>query len=359
MAEILQQCRAGLLLLCGPEIYQIGGGKATPKPSAGLRVHLSLWPARLTVRSVVRGLVLSVGIFVLLVPPASAWYPRLSDESLVRGPLEGSLVGRNRAYYTGRGETLMEVARRAGLGYQALVQANPGIDPWQPGSGTQLVLPYAAVLPTQLQQPGITINLAEYRLYLVWREDEQLRVRIYPIGLGREGWLTPVGLYQVESMIDDPLWTMPEAMRQNNPEMPRVVPPGPDNPLGRHWIGLSLPGYGIHGTNRPYGIGRRVSHGCVRLYPRDIADLIGRVERGMAVKVIYQPIKLGRQGDRLLLEAHPDYQDSQQKPLGVLETQAELLAWDGVLPQPLVAEILSERRGVPRVLVPGKPGPAR
>jgi L,D-transpeptidase ErfK/SrfK len=214
-------------------------------------------------------------------------------------------------------------------------------------------------LPLALQQPGITINLAEYRLYLVWEEDNQWRVRIYPIGLGRDGWLTPEGEYQVANMIENPVWTMPAALREENPQLPAVIPPGPENPLGSHWIGLSQPGYGIHGTNRPYGIGRRVSHGCIRLYPDDIRDLVKRVARGMAVKVIYQPIKLGRQGKTLYLEAHKDYLERFPDAPAEVRRQAQVLGWQQPLLEEIIAPHLVASRGVPQPLISREAGNRR
>ena len=288
-----------------------------------------------------------------------AWYPRLPSAGSIDPPLAGRLVGSNRDYYIGRADTLLEVARRGRLGYQNLVAANPGVDPWQPSPGARLVLPYATLLPPGLAQPGVTINLAEFRLYLVWRDGEQLRVRIYPIGLGRDGWLTPEGEYQVANMIENPLWTMPATLREENPELPAVIPPGPDNPLGSHWIGLSEPGYGIHGTNRPYGIGRQVSHGCIRLYPSGIRDLVNRVARGMAVKVIYQPIKLGRQGETLYLEAHQDYLGRLPDALAEVRRQAQALGWQRPLLDEIIAPHLAGSRGVPQPLVSREAGNSR
>jgi len=288
-----------------------------------------------------------------------AWYPRLLSASIIDPPLAGTLVGSNRDYYIGRADTLMEIARRGQLGYQNLVAANPGVDAWQPPTGARLVLPYATLLPTGLAQPGVTINLAEFRLYLVWRDGEQLRVRIYPIGLGRDGWLTPEGEYKIANMIENPVWTMPATLREENPELPAVIPPGPDNPLGSHWIGLSQPGYGIHGTNRPYGIGRQVSHGCIRLYPSGIQDLVNRVARGMTVKVIYQPIKLGRQGETLYLEAHRDYLERLPDALAKVRRQAQVLGWQRPLLDEIIAPHVTLSRGVPQPLVIREAGNSR
>lgn len=277
---------------------------------------------------------------------AQAWYPRLASESLIS--LEsGGVVGKNRPYIIGADETLMEIARRGRLGFSGLVNANPGQDAWVPEVGSELLLPYQAIVPPSFK-PGITINLAEYRLYLVEQEADAYRVRIYPIGLGREGWQSPEGSYSIAEMIQDPIWTRPENMR--DPNLPTIIEAGPDNPLGRYWLGLSRPGYGIHGTNRPYGIGRRVSHGCIRLYAADIKDLAGRVKRGTPVRIIYQPIKVFLSDGALVVEVHPDYLGRVADPGGEIRSQLKALGWQGEPAGSALQEVVAEAKGIPVVL---------
>ena len=285
---------------------------------------------------------------VLALPaPGDSWYPRNQAESLLANNTGGTLVGADKVFFAGAGDTLMEIARRGQLGFQNLVAANPGVNPWQPDIGRELVLPYATILPLGLQQ-GITVNLAEFRLYLVWQDAGRMRVRIYPIGLGREGWATPEGNYRVTNIIDSPVWTVPAALREENPETSPVVAPGPENPLGSHWIGLSVDGYGIHGTNRPYGVGRRVSHGCIRLYPQDIIDLVDKISRGTPVKIIYQPIKVGRQADTFYLEVHADYLGRVDDPMKEVQNQMAALGWLPPVPETEnFFRIIQEARGIP------------
>ncbi len=277
---------------------------------------------------------------------ADAWYPRLASEALIT-PHRGGVVGSNRPYVVGNDETLMEIARRGRLGFSALVNANPGQDEWLPTVGSELLLPYAAVIP-QTFEPGITVNLAEYRLYLVEKQDDAYRIRIYPIGLGREGWQSPEGAYRIAEMIEDPVWTRPEVMR--DPDLPSIIEAGPDNPLGRYWLGLSIPGYGIHGTNRPFGIGRRVSHGCIRLYQADIEDLVKRVKRGTPVTIIYQPVKVVSSDGQLVVEVHPDYlgrfADLEQEVMARLDQAG----WQGEPDKDLLRKIASEAKGIPVVV---------
>ncbi len=257
------------------------------------------------------------------------------------------MIGANKPFIVGRDDSLVEIARRGRLGFQPLVAANPGVDPWLPAAGRELVLPYAALLPPGLLPRGITINLAEYRLYLVWEERGRRQVRIYPIGLARDGWMTPEGDYRVSVVIENPLWTIPEPLRKEYAAGSAVIPAGPENPLGTHWIGLSLSGYGIHGTNRPYGIGRRVSHGCVRLYPRDILDLADKVTRGMPVRVIYQPIKVGRQGGDLYLEVHRDFLGRIKNPPARIRDQLMRRGWRAEPDLRRVEQVLENARGIP------------
>ncbi len=282
---------------------------------------------------------------LLLPPPVRAWYPRLDSEALVRPAPSGAIVGTNRPYVIGSDETLMEIARRGRLGFSALVNANPGQDAWLPEVGAELLLPYSAIVPGAYR-PGITINLAEYRLYLVEEEGGLFRVRIYPIGLGREGWLSPEGTYTIAEMIKDPIWTRPETMR-GDPTVPNIIAAGPENPLGSFWLGLSLPGYGIHGTNRPYGIGRRVSHGCIRLYPSDITDLAARVTRGTPVTIVYQPAKVAIVEEQLYVEVHPDYLGRIGDLYAEVSAQAARLGWQAPLDRRFLRGIIAESRGIP------------
>jgi L,D-transpeptidase ErfK/SrfK len=281
-------------------------------------------------------LFLLLALLLCLPGSAIAWYPRLAAQGTVAELVPGAVIGADRSYVVGPGETLMEIARRAGLGYQALAAANPGVDPWFPEVGHELVLPFAALLPPEIG-PGITINLAEYRLYLAQREKGGWRVRIYPVGLGRQGWETPEGDYTIVNKVADPTWTPPDSLRAEKPELPAAVLPGPDNPLGGFWLGLSAPGVGLHGTNQPYGVGRRVSHGCIRLYPDDIADLAGRVAVGTPVRIVYRPVKAARRGDRLLLEVHPDFLERFPDPAAALAEAARRACWPQRLPAAIKA----------------------
>ncbi len=207
-------------------------------------------------------------------------------------------------------DTLIDIARRHGLGYQDIVRANPKVNIWVPGEGTEVVLPTQFVLPPG-PRVGVVLNLAEYRLYYFpkAKEGETAYVMTYPISIGRMDWETPLGKTSVISKVRKPSWYVPQSVlaeheADGNP-LPRIVPPGPDNPLGEYAMRLGLPGYLIHGTNRPAGVGMRVTHGCVRMFPEDIEFLFSKIDLNTAVRIINQPIKMGWSGDELVMEAHP------------------------------------------------------
>jgi L,D-transpeptidase ErfK/SrfK len=223
----------------------------------------------------------------------------LPDEAPADAPGFGRMAVRASAHE----DTLLDLARENGLGYTEIVAANPGIDPWLPGRGTRVVLPKAHLLPDAPRE-GLVLNLADQRLYRFGPDGRLLDTA--PIGIGSEGRGTPTGTTRVRAKRTDPTWYVPRSIRRERPELPAVVPPGPDNPLGRHALYLDWPAYLIHGTNEPWGIGRRVSAGCIRLYPEDVARLYPEVAVGTAVRVVDQPVKLGRWEGALLLEVHPD-----------------------------------------------------
>ena len=206
-------------------------------------------------------------------------------------------------------DTLIEIARRHGLGYQDIVRANPDVDTWLPGEGTEVVLPTRYVLPPG-QRRGLILNLPEYRLYYFPQPEagKPAIVMTYPISIGRMDWETPLGRTSVISKVRNPAWYPPASVRAEHAAdgdpLPRIVPPGPDNPLGKYAMRLGLPGYLIHGTNRPAGVGMRVTHGCIRLFPEDIGFLFGQVDLNTPVRIINEPVKIGWNGDELVIEVH-------------------------------------------------------
>jgi len=250
-------------------------------------------------------------------------------------PIRGDLVGDLMNVPVRQEDTLLDIARRYGFGLLELAHANPEVDRWLPGSGRNVLLPGMRVLPGPVRS-GIVINLAELRLYYYQpiQADGEQWVETYPVSVGRMDWQTPLGTTRIISKITDPAWHPPESIRREHAEsgdiLPLVVPSGPDNPLGQFAMRLAIPGYLIHGTNRPYSIGMHVTHGCIRLYPEDISHLFKRVDTGASVQLMNEPEKLGWLGNTLYLEVHrkeesTDYVEAMERVVGLLA-----VALDGV-----------------------------
>jgi L,D-transpeptidase ErfK/SrfK len=220
-------------------------------------------------------------------------------------------------------DTFVSLARTYNVGYEELRQANPGVDAWLPGEGTKITIPTLYVLP-RAPQRGIVVNVAELRMYYFPENSGTApegvapgsrRVITHPISIGRMDWATPLGVTTVTAKVANPSWYPPQSIRDEhaarNDFLPRVVPPGPDNPLGNHSMRLGIPGYLIHGTNRPSGVGMRVTHGCVRMFPEDIEALYKTVPVGTRVNIVNQPVKIGWTADgTLYLESHPALMES-------------------------------------------------
>jgi len=277
-------------------------------------------------------------------------------------PEGANIIGRQQVIAATHEDTLIELARSHDLGYVELAAANPDIDPWLPGEGTEVVLPTAHLLPPG-EQEGIVINLAEQRLYYF---DDPGGPVSFPIGVGREGADTPLGTTKVVRKREDPTWHPPASARREDPSLPRSVPPGPENPLGDRALYLGWPAYLVHGTNEPYGIGRRVSRGCIRLYPEDIRALYPMVAKGTAVRVIDEPVKIQEVQGALYLEAHPSLEQASQieeagafEPESVPEVRERLVAAAGeaadLLNWPAIEDALASRRGIP-VRISLRPG---
>lgn len=229
-------------------------------------------------------------------------------------------IGETVIYKAQYEDTFVHLARDYNLGYTEMRAANPDIDPWLPGAGTEIILPLMQILP-DAPHDGIVVNLPEMRLFAFVNGDEAPDT--YPIGVGREGLLTPEGSTTVSRKIVGPTWRPTPRMLKEHPEYKSEYLPGdPENPMGSHALYLAWPTYGIHGTNRPFGIGRRVSSGCMRMYPESIVALYDRIPVGTKVTVVNQPIKLAWINDKLYLEAHPDIdQATQMEEYGYVQSE--------------------------------------
>lgn len=232
-------------------------------------------------------------------------------------PNGDSVVGDVYPYWTLQGQDLFDVAYLRDLGYEELTAANRAVDSLSPGEDTRLVIPQIFILPDAPRE-GLVINIAEPRLYYYPKGSSQ--VITYPLGIGREGWSTPLGMTRVINKKEAPVWRPPESIRKEHEELgdplPLVVEAGPENPLGTHALYLGIPGYLIHGTNKEkgWGVGRRVSHGCIRLYPNDIATLFPEVPVNAKVNIVDQPYKAGWRDGQFYLEVQPPLINLDEEP---------------------------------------------
>jgi len=294
-------------------------------------------------------------------PPGSAGLPPIATHVFPYDPKTVSVVGVLQLTHARHEDTLADIARRFNLGFDEVARANPGVDPWLPGEGTRIVLPTQFVLPDAPHE-GLVINVAALRVFYFPKaaKGEPRTVMTFPIGIGKVGWATPIGTTKIVSKRKDPYWTPPASVRKEHAEegdiLPARVPPGPDNPLGAFAMNLGWPSYLIHGTNKPAGVGLRASHGCIRMYPEDIAAVFDGIAVGTKVTVVDQPLLYRWQGDSLYVQAYPPHLEQEEDP--ALETKPAFTEsmlsrmWQRAKPHggridpALVEQVVNEQRGV-------------
>ncbi|WP_311950843.1 L,D-transpeptidase family protein [Halomonas piscis] len=251
------------------------------------------------------------------------------DKGVYPLPSDGNMVGQAYSVEATQEQTLLDISREHNVGYEEIRNANPEVSLWVPGEGTEVKIPARHILPP-VPREGLVINLAELRLYYypATREGETPRVETYPIGIGREGNDTPLGITKTTIKLEDPAWYPPDSIRreaaEQGKELPGVVPPGPENPLGEHAILLDIPGYLLHGTDKPDGIGMRVSHGCIRLYPEDIETLFSDIPSGTTVNIVDIPTKIGRSGDQLYAQSFRSLSEQEASLDDIIDSVDEL-----------------------------------
>ena len=267
-------------------------------------------------------------------------------------------------------DTLTDIARRFNVGYEEIVRANPGVDPWLPGEGREIVIPSQFILPNAPRE-GIVINVPAMRLfyYPKVKKGEKQVVHTYPIGVGRVGWATPEGTTKIVRGQKDPTWRptpsiLKEHLEEKGEKLDKVIGPGPDNPLGRYAFYLGWPSYMIHGTNKPSGVGLRSSHGCIRLYPEDIEQLFKMAPIGTQVRVVNQPFVFGWHDGSLHIQAYDvledDTRDWKKAQVKLLKKdladriQKELAARNEKIDWDAVTQLTHEPRGIP-VSISGGP----
>jgi L,D-transpeptidase ErfK/SrfK len=287
-------------------------------------------------------------------PAAARVFPLPEDNSTV--------IGEDSSVTTVYQDTLPDLAQRFSLGYYEIIRANPGVDVWIPGAGRRLTLPGRRILPPGPRE-GIVVNLPEHRLYYYPkpRPGEGPVVITYPVSIGKMDWRTPLGETRIVAKVRNPPWYPPESVRKEHAErgdpLPKVVPPGPDNPLGNFAmrLGVGSGSYLIHGTNNPIAVGMAVTHGCIRMYPEDIAALFPLVPVGTKVRLVNEPVKVAWVEGQLLIEVHPpvDAEGQSIEPdVGVLEplldqvlgSDTAAIHWD------LARETLQAATGMPTLV---------
>lgn len=218
------------------------------------------------------------------------------------------VIGEMTEHTISAGETMVGIARTYGVGFVELRAANASMDPWSLKENDWLVVPTAHIVPHGLGT-GITINLGDFRLYYVSQEG---KIFSWPIGIGRAGYEAPMGFSKVVEKRRRPVWRPTKKQREVDPDLPVEVPPGPDNPLGDYALRVGWDGYAIHGTSKPDGVGRRVSGGCIRMYPEHIAELFDLVTVNENVSITDQATKFGWRNGALYFEAHPSGERADQ-----------------------------------------------
>lgn len=264
-------------------------------------------------------------------------------------------VSINKQTIASRDDDLLDIARRFDLGQNEIIRLNPTVDRWLPKNGEQIQLQSERLLP-EAPHSGLVLNLPEFRLYFFPKPNvgEAAIVTSHPISIGRQDWDTPLGITRIIEKKKNPTWTPPASIKKEHAEkgdpLPDVVPAGPDNPLGLYAMRLGIPGYLIHSTNKPYGVGMRVSHGCIRMYPEDIAKIFQRVQVNTLVTIVNQAVKVGWYKNSLYIEVHPSLESHQANNL--LGTALDLIekANNGELPVisgAALKKALNEKQGIP------------
>ncbi len=272
-------------------------------------------------------------------------------------PADVDLIGDTENVQALAEDTLLDIARRYDLGQDEILLANPKVDRWIPGEGAEVVLPTRFILP-RAERKGVVLNVPEMRLYYFPDRGSASEpiVVTYPVSIGRMDWNTPLGKAKIERKDRDPSWYPPESLKleaiAKGDLLPDVVSPGPNNPLGRYALRLSIPGYLIHSTNKPFGVGMRVTHGCVRMYPEDIEEFFPIVPVQTMVQIVNQPIKLGWQNKTLFLEVHPALDEDLSKNKDVQCIAYEMIFdaienKDAILDIKTIKKALEEKSGMP------------
>lgn len=283
-------------------------------------------------------------------PPAEAPLAKPSHRFVLASDQQ-DIVGQVVVTKARKEDTLSDIARRFNVGYEELVRSNPKVDPWLPGDGREIVIPSRFILPNAPRE-GIVINVAAMRMfyYPKRKPGEPQVVYTHPIGIGKVGWSTPEGTTKIVRKKKDPTWIPGPGVRAEHKEngeiLPPVVGPGPDNPLGNRAMYLGWPQFLIHGTNKPYGVGLRSSHGCIRLYPEDVEPIFDMVQVGDKVTVVNQPYLFGMEDGELYLQTLDVLEDD---PRDFRKKQRAQI--DKAMPKSVLARLKARKQAIDYALI--------
>ncbi len=292
-------------------------------------------------------------------PPALFWallilfgelssHPALGSSYKPSWPIFSEVQGGEHWYTVKNKDSLYSVSGRYGSTWQVLASRNLINPPYKLNIGQRLVANNRHIIPQAQVRDGLLLNIPGHMVYLF---EQGVMIKRFPVGLGRPDWPTPLGIFKITGKSKNPSWTVPKSIQEELKREGKIVlekvPPGPDNPLGKYWLPLSIPGYGIHATIWPESIGHSTSHGCIRMITEDIEDLYGRIKVGVPITIVYEPLKLVITPDRkIFLEVHAN---SYQKPFSYWKHVQELAQENGLSSQidwSKAIRVLNEKTGL-------------
>ncbi len=314
------------------------------------------------IRYLTRGI---IGSFLAVVALAAITLRIVEGESFELPEGSENIIGEIRYTRVQSGESLLDIARQLNLGYDQIILANQTLNRWVPNEGAKVTVPHMYVLPGSTRR-GIVLNIAELRLYFYPTTPKGARpiVITHPVSIGRMDWRTPLGQTSVIKKERNPAWYPPASIKQEHAldgdMLPDFIAGGdPENPLGRFALRLGFKSYLIHGVDerKAFGIGMRVTHGCIRMYPEDIESLFADVSVGTPVFIVNEPIKLGQRGGRFFLEVHQPLEENEDEvapvalridPSEVLEFVTKRLPSGVDFDPEIVFEVANRGDGIPR-----------
>ncbi|MBW1991134.1 MAG: L,D-transpeptidase family protein [Deltaproteobacteria bacterium] len=276
------------------------------------------------------------------VQAAGPFKVRLPAKRVGIDPEAYNVVGEPQRYVIKKGDNLLDVARKYGLGYNDLGVMYRQWDPFIPPAGAEIIIPTMWIVPDN-RGKDIIVNTGEMRLY--YYRNKATRVYTFPIGQGVLDFRTPTGAFRVVRKKVNPAWHIPKSLQAKYGM--KVMPPGEDNPLGKYKLNLSWGDYAIHGTHMPWGVGRLVSHGCTRLYPEHIKQLFSLVPVGATVEYIYEPAKVGFRRGRIFLSVHEDVYFRIRSMIFHVLDLLETRGLSGMVDMRKVLQAVEEQHGMP------------